>query len=181
MRLRRSSSRSLSCYAAAQRARATGLSEVPEHEVPARCRPLSGRLLVDGTNFHRLAELGRLPDHTHRWRRAARLCEQGASTGLRRDALAYRRRLLGRSCGHPKPQARLGAVRAIRQGSPLSRLRLVLLSRRKWPMLELRARSLRGDRRSLPVLRESGLEVRRLSIDQSTAISARNEALRAIE
>ena len=35
MRLRRSSSRPLSCYAAAQRPRATGLGEVPEREVPA--------------------------------------------------------------------------------------------------------------------------------------------------
>jgi hypothetical protein len=36
MRLRRSSARPLSCYAAAQHPRATGLGEVPEREVPAR-------------------------------------------------------------------------------------------------------------------------------------------------
>lgn len=35
MRLRRSSARPLSCYAAAQHPRATGLGEVPEREVPA--------------------------------------------------------------------------------------------------------------------------------------------------
>ena len=35
MRLRRSDSRPLSCYAAAQRPRATGLSEGAEREVPA--------------------------------------------------------------------------------------------------------------------------------------------------
>ena len=36
MRLRRSSSQPLSCYAAAKRPRATGLGDAPEREVPAK-------------------------------------------------------------------------------------------------------------------------------------------------